>query len=92
MTAKCYDCSLPYADEGWEDFIIPHYLWDKISPTGDSGGLLCVTCMVRRLNQKGIRGVAGAFLSGPIDTVSRHLMETLLTAENSWKRIQDGRT
>lgn len=80
----CYDCGLLYIDDGFADFIIPLDIWRRISPTKDEGGLLCAVCMCRRLSKAGISRVSGAFLSGPIDTVSRPLMETLLMAESAY--------
>ena len=79
----CHDCDLLYIDEGWEDFIIPNSIWIKISPTEDAGGLLCAVCICRRLTRKGISGVPGAFLSGPIDTIGRHTMQAYLMAEKA---------
>ena len=88
--ASCYDCDLPYdQDDGFEDFVVQNHIWEKISPTGDEGGILCANCICRRLTKAGISGVPGAYMSGPIDTVSEHVMEALLIAENCWERVQN---
>jgi len=60
----CYDCLLPYTDPGFADFVVPDDVWAKISPTGDEGGILCATCMFRRMEALGIRS-DGRFRSGP---------------------------
>lgn len=81
--ANCFDCGLEYGhDGGFEDLVIPTHIWRKISPTGDEGGLLCANCICARLTEKGISGVPAAYMSGPIDTVSRHLMWAHGMAEN----------
>ncbi len=44
----CYDCGMKYQD--FPDMIINDKLWEKINPTYHKGaGLLCPTCMGRRL-------------------------------------------
>ena len=55
--AGCYDCGLPYSDVGWIEAVIPNKIWEAISPTGDGGGLLCITCMNRRLKKMGFENV-----------------------------------
>ena len=50
----CYDCGLSYQDPGWIEAIIPDNVWDFISPTKNQGGLLCITCISRRLSRLGI--------------------------------------
>lgn len=77
----CYECGLPYGDEGFPDLIIPLDAWRKISPTGDEGGLLCPNCICRALARAGIQ-CPGAFLSGPIRSVSPDLMTTMRWIEN----------
>lgn len=81
--AACYDCARPYGDEhGFPDLVIPSAVWRRISPTGDDGGLLCPSCICARLHKAGISRVPGAFLSGPIQSVSSPLMEALAGMEN----------
>lgn len=78
----CFDCQRPYGHEhGFPDLIIPAWIWAKISPTGDDGGLLCPACICARLDARGIRCV-GAFLSGPIISVSEPTMYALRRVEN----------
>ncbi len=79
--AFCQDCNRPYGSGGFPDLIIPYWAWKQISPTGDDGGLLCPSCICERLHIQGIR-CEGAFMSGPIETVSRPVMNALRRAEN----------
>ena len=60
--AKCYDCGLEYGDPGWIEAVIPDQVWNEISPTGDQGGILCITCISRRLAKKGYRDIPVWFL------------------------------
>ena len=55
----CYDCGLEYSDDGWIEAIIPDKIWNKIKPDGceDGCGLLCITCIARRLNKLGMKHV-----------------------------------
>lgn len=55
MMSGCYDCGLDYEDDGWIEAIIPDQIWNEISPTNDHGGLLCITCISRRLVKKGYK-------------------------------------
>ena len=66
----CYDCDLDYEDPGWIEAIIPDKVWNEISPTGDQGGLLCITCISRRLRKKGYKKIP-VWLCGtePLKTV-----------------------
>ena len=78
----CYGCGRPYGDEhGFPDLVVPTDVWRRISPTGNDGGLLCPSCICERLHKAGIR-CEGAFMSGPIESVSRPLMEALRWVEN----------
>lgn len=51
--ACCFDCGLAYGSEGWIECVVPHEVWRTISPRGDEGGLLCITCIARRLKRRG---------------------------------------
>ena len=62
--AACFDCGLSYGDDGWADFIVLDEVWLQISPTNSKDGLLCVTCMTRRMVKLGLRAF-GRFSSGP---------------------------
>ena len=87
---SCEDCGRPYGDEhGFCDLIIPYDAWKQISTGGDDSGMLCPSCICKRLADKGIR-CEGAFMSGPIDSVSRVSMNTLRRVENIELAI-DGR-
>jgi len=48
---SCYDCGLPYGSDGWIEAVIPDKVWNVISPTGDQGGILCITCIAKRIVQ-----------------------------------------
>lgn len=77
----CHDCNRPYGDGGFPDLIIPYRVWREISPTGDDGGLLCPSCICKRLHDRGLR-CEGAFMSGPIESVSSPVMQALRRVEN----------
>lgn len=82
MSATCHDCNRPYGHEhGFPDLIIPYSAWKRISPTGDDGGLLCPSCICKRLHNAEI-SCEGAFMSGPIQSVSRPVMYALRRVEN----------
>lgn len=82
MSATCFDCSRPYGDEnGFPDLVIPFWAWVQVSPTGDDAGLLCPSCICKRLHDKKIR-CDGAFLSGPIMSVSSSEMSLHRRIEN----------
>ena len=86
----CYDCGRQYGDQyGFPDLIIPHWVWVRISPTGDEGGMLCPSCICGRLHKAGITCEA-AFMSGPIESVSRPTMYVLRRIENLELRIERG--
>ena len=88
--ARCYDCTRPYGKEnGFPDLIIPLYLWEQISPTGDKGGLLCPSCICKRLYKKGI-SCEGAFMSGPVRSVSSVTMQLLRQVENLERGTKEG--
>lgn len=81
----CHDCGRPYGSAGFPDLVIPNSAWRQISPTGDDGGLLCPSCICARLEISGIT-CEGAFMSGPIRTVSPELMTTMRWVENMRER------
>lgn len=89
-SANCADCGRLYGHEhGFPDLIIPFWAWMQISPTHDDGGLLCPSCICKRLHDAGIR-CEGAFMSGPIISVNEPMMNTLRRVENIELAI-DGR-
>ncbi len=80
--AECFDCKRPYGSEhGFPDLLIPYSAWKQISPTGDDGGLLCPSCICKRLHDANIR-CNGAFMSGSIISVSEPTMSALMRVEN----------
>jgi hypothetical protein len=87
---SCEDCNRPYGHEhGFPDLIIPYDAWKQISTGGDDSGLLCPSCICKRLHDKGIR-CEGAFMSGPIISVSGPMMDVMRRIENIELAI-DGR-
>lgn len=65
-TATCADCTRLYS-AGF-DIVIPDAAWEKISPRGNGGGLLCPNCMHDRLVAAGfdVGGAPGIIASGPM--------------------------
>ena len=61
---KCHDCERVYGEPGFPDLVVPHEVWNAISPTGDEGGLLCPSCLCARAELAGVECVA-EFRSGP---------------------------
>jgi hypothetical protein len=81
-SATCEDCRRLYGDEyGFPDLIIPYDAWEQITSSGDEGGLLCPSCICKRLHDKGIR-CEGAFMSGPVISVSYSEMNLYRRIEN----------
>ena len=61
----CHDCGRKYGDQfGFPDLVIPDKIWNQISPQGNEGGLLCPSCICRRVFNLGIECEA-KFMSGP---------------------------
>ncbi len=78
----CDDCNRPYGHEhGFPDLIIPFWAWVRISPNGDDSGLLCPSCICKRLHDARIT-CEGAFMSGPVRSVAPELMHTIRGLEN----------
>ena len=64
---KCYDCGRSYGNEyGFPDLVIPNWAWREISPTGNGGGLLCPSCICKRLHKAKIENCPSSFTSGPL--------------------------
>lgn len=92
FSGGCNDCGRPYGDEhGFPDLVIENYLWRRISPTGDDCGVLCPSCMLKRLWAIGVRGCYGALMSGAVWSVNRPTMEALRRAENLEEREERAR-
>jgi len=55
----CYDCGLEYGGISWIETTLPDNIWDLIKPAEchDGGGILCISCIVRRLNKKGLKDI-----------------------------------
>lgn len=56
MKVGCYDCGLEYTGPGWIEAVIPDYVWSLIKPE-EGAGLLCITCICKRLNKIGLDNV-----------------------------------
>ena len=66
LQGACADCGRKYGDEfGFPDLMIDDWAWLKISPRKSEGGLLCPSCICRRLSSHGI-SCKGVFMSGPL--------------------------
>jgi len=62
----CVDCGRHYGNEyGFPDLDLPNDVWAAISPTGNGGGLLCPSCICKRLADRGFEDVPAVFRSGP---------------------------
>lgn len=66
---SCYNCNCPYGAYGFHDLIVPDKVWKIIGPTGNEGGLLCPTCIIKALDQFGLQDVPVYFASGPARAV-----------------------
>ena len=55
----CHDCGLGYDRDAWIEAIIPDKVWDMIRPDGcgKGCGLLCISCISRRLTRMGLKDV-----------------------------------
>lgn len=53
----CEDCGLAYGSDGWIECVLPNDAWAKISTSHDEGGILCITCIARRLKRLNIPDV-----------------------------------
>ena len=66
LRGACADCGRRYGEEyGFPDLIIEDWAWIKISPRKSEGGLLCPSCICRRLKELNIE-CKGYFASGPL--------------------------
>lgn len=79
----CYDCGLPYGEQGFHDLIIEDWAWNMITSEIDFDILLCANCICYRLEKWEIQ-CAGAYLSGPIRTVDPLLFEAHKKANDYW--------
>lgn len=81
--AYCDDCGREYGNEhGFPDLIVPKDIWHRISPTGDDGGLLCPSCICKRVHDIGVTRCEAAFLSGPLESIPSWAMHTMRWVEN----------
>lgn len=47
IRARCEDCGLEYP---FPDYVLPDDVWKRIAPKPDGNGLLCPTCIAKRLD------------------------------------------
>lgn len=64
-SAQCAACGEAYGSPRFPDLVLPHDVWQKISPSGDENGLLCPNCICAALTAAGIE-TRGEFRSGPL--------------------------
>jgi hypothetical protein len=69
----CYDCGRKYSSDAWVEAVVSESDWLAISPTGHSGGILCIGCMADRFVAKGMSGVSVMLTAGPFAIVSAAL-------------------
>lgn len=52
---QCYDCGIQYGNDNWIEAVIPDKVWNKIKPKNcaDYCGILCISCIARRLSVLG---------------------------------------
>ncbi len=69
----CVDCGRHYGNEyGFPDLVLPNEVWAAISPRGDEGGMLCPSCICKRLADRGFEDVPAVFRSGPCCVLAHH--------------------
>lgn len=61
----CHDCGRKYSDDRWVEAVVSDADWTAISPTGNTGGILCIGCMADRFVAKGMKDVPMIITSGP---------------------------
>lgn len=84
---QCFDCDRPYGDQhGFPDLLLSDSVWKRISPTGGGGGLLCPSCICKRLYDAGMSDVEAAFMSGPIRAVDPLLLSVYVQIERLRRR------
>lgn len=88
MNLACNDCGFPYGGPGWCDCVIPNDTWKLISPTHDEGGILCFTCIAKRLETLGIDNVPLMVTSGPFLHDPARARESGWNAGFEWGRNQ----
>jgi hypothetical protein len=90
IKSGCEDCGRSYGDPGFPDLIIPFWAWREISTSKSDGGLLCPSCICARLEKAKIK-CPGAFMSGPIESVTPSTMHNMRSIENIALAIEEGR-
>ena len=58
IRARCEDCGLEYP---FPDYVLPDEIWKRIAPQPDGNGLLCPTCIAKRLDAIGLWYQEGYF-------------------------------
>jgi hypothetical protein len=62
----CYQCLLRYGGGHWIEAVVANDVWERISPTGNEGGILCINCMADRLQRLGLHDVPVKLTAGPL--------------------------
>jgi hypothetical protein len=79
--ASCYDCGMLYSSSRWIEAIVPDKVWNMIRPEGcgEGAGLLCVSCIVGRLNDLGIKQKVPVWICGtePLKAMSGDPIDNL---------------
>jgi hypothetical protein len=62
-----------YGGDSWVEAVIPDKVWNKIKPTGcqDGCGILCISCIARRLRILGMKEVP-VWLCGTEPLIAMH--------------------
>lgn len=84
---RCYDCQQAYR----ADLLVPDHVWAQISPMPmdgyKTGGLLCPTCIMHRIVDRGIWQVGAAFQDERVASLERDRDEaraTLKYCDGCW--------
>ena len=57
----CPDCKIEYGK--FPDMLVSDETWKEISPTGNEGGVLCPTCIARRMDYLNLWYTENVFMS-----------------------------
>ena len=96
MNGDCFDCGRKYGDEyGFPDMILPNEPWRVISPDGEGNGVLCPSCICKRLHDAGLEKVPVYFASGPCcmpstaeaDHALESMVKTREEADRYWETL-----
>lgn len=88
----CADCGLSSTDPGWVTIRVSDIVWQLVHHEGAGPGLLCPTCLARRLAAKGLSGcdfwiTEGPFRCTPLKDVPRNARN--IAFEDASRRLQN---